>query len=804
MATPHSFESLAFRLTDAPFGSSVTCSLTIENTANTLPKHTSDEEPPFRFTFAVDFDDATLDERKAAEWLNAHLQSCSVVPVNADDTQQLDPKSLDKIKLTVKNMAGLWAKAQAKNQLTMTVPSASSSSTTLNDMGTPQIRHRELRLSEVSFDKGSPRNFSLPLRSSVPGTPSREETDSKRRTLFDDLFIEQLSNVKWKQEHEQEAAATPEPKQNEPLFILPPNPRNPAAPLTPDITPPATPVVQETPIHRVVVTEEKAPVEEEPTSKWYHFWHTHGRLSNMKPTIAVLADESVVVLPSPPTDSEKYLYGQTRRLPLYLFGTFSFLSVSVGMWFFVIASKYYMWLGVFVAFIQAYLSISYFVGFCGKDFDIPGHKKIVEEYAVKDNEPCPSVDVYLPCCKEPIEILENTYKYVAKIDYPNLKVWVLDDGGMDSVKRLATAYGFNYICRDNRPELKKAGNLRYAFTRTEGDFFLIFDADFCPRADILKDMIPRMRHDPNIAIVQTPQFFRPCAEQTWCEQGASATQEFFYRIVQVNRDRFGAAICVGSNALYRREALVDVGGTAEIGHSEDVHTGFYAITRGWTLKYMPLALACGVSPDTPAACFSQQMRWCAGSSYLLTNPDFWASKLTWVQKLCFMSGMLFYSSAAFMILVSNLPGPLLVWLNPQLVLWYNCFFAVPSLIYATIIFRMWSRVNYNFNVNYVFTLQQYAYFMAIKDRILGTTAAWVPSGDNKAHVKPGEKKKKPNNKHRNMRILCFVWVWGTGATMFAGIGYRIYQGFHWFHFLPLIIFDLFQLFQSHKFIFYSK
>ncbi|KAF6757077.1 nucleotide-diphospho-sugar transferase [Ephemerocybe angulata] len=524
----------------------------------------------------------------------------------------------------------------------------------------------------------------------------------------------------------------------------------------------------------------------------------------MKPTIAVLADESVVVLPSPPTDSEKYLYGQTRRLPLYLFGTFSFLSVSVGMWFFVIASKYYMWLGVFVAFIQAYLSISYFVGFCGKDFDIPGHKKIVEEYAVKDNEPCPSVDVYLPCCKEPIEILENTYKYVAKIDYPNLKVWVLDDGGMDSVKRLATAYGFNYICRDNRPELKKAGNLRYAFTRTEGDFFLIFDADFCPRADILKDMIPRMRHDPNIAIVQTPQFFRPCAEQTWCEQGASATQEFFYRIVQVNRDRFGAAICVGSNALYRREALVDVGGTAEIGHSEDVHTGFYAITRGWTLKYMPLALACGVSPDTPAACFSQQMRWCAGSSYLLTNPDFWASKLTWVQKLCFMSGMLFYSSAAFMILVSNLPGPLLVWLNPQLVLWYNCFFAVPSLIYATIIFRMWSRVNYNFNVNYVFTLQQYAYFMAIKDRILGTTAAWVPSGDNKAHVKPGEKKKKPNNKHRNMRILCFVWVWGTGATMFAGIGFRIYQGFHWFHFLPLIIFDLFQLFQSHKFIFYSK
>ncbi|TEB37616.1 nucleotide-diphospho-sugar transferase [Coprinellus micaceus] len=527
----------------------------------------------------------------------------------------------------------------------------------------------------------------------------------------------------------------------------------------------------------------------------------------MKPTIAVLADKSIVVLPSPPTDKEKYLYAVTWRLPLYIFGTFSFLAVSVGMWFFVIAVLT-AWprLGAFVVIIEAYLLISYFIGFCGRDFDLEGHKKIVEEHAIKDDEECPSVDVYLPCCKEPIEILENTYRYVSKIDYPNLKVWVLDDGDMESVRRLAAAYGFNYICRPNRGHLKKAGNLRHAFTQTNGDFFLIFDADFCPRADILKEMIPRVRHEPKIAIVQTPQFFRPCEEQTWSEQGASATQEFFYRIVQVNRDRFNAAICVGSNALYRRQALVDVGGTAEIGHSEDVHTGFYAVNRGWTLRYMPLALACGISPDTPAALFSQQMRWCAGSSYLLTNPEFWKSSLTWIQKICYMSGMMFYSSAAFMIIVSNLPGPLLVWLNPHLVLWYNCFFAVPSLIYATIIFRLWSRVNYNFNVNYVFTLQQYAYTMAIKDRIFGTTAGWVPSGDNTAHVTaaPEQRKKKPHTKYRNMRIVCFIWVWGTGATMFAGVAYRIWEGWYWWHFLPIMLFDAFQLFQSHKFIFYGQ
>lgn len=70
---------------------------------------------------------------------------------------------------------------------------------------------------------------------------------------------------------------------------------------------------------------------------------------------------------------------------------------------------------------------------------------------------------------------------------------------------------------------------------------------------------------------------------------------------------FASAICVGSNALYRREALEAVGGTAEIAYSEDVHTGFYAMTRGWRVKYVPLALACGISPDNAKALFSQQV-----------------------------------------------------------------------------------------------------------------------------------------------------------------------------------------------------
>lgn len=73
------------------------------------------------------------------------------------------------------------------------------------------------------------------------------------------------------------------------------------------------------------------------------------------------------------------------------------------------------------------------------------------------------------------------------------------------------------------------------------------------------------------------------------------------------KTRIPIAACVGSNALYRRAALKEIGGAAEIDHSEDLHSGFQMMKRGWRVKYLPLALATGTSPDTAKAYFAQQV-----------------------------------------------------------------------------------------------------------------------------------------------------------------------------------------------------
>ncbi|KAF2400292.1 nucleotide-diphospho-sugar transferase [Trichodelitschia bisporula] len=501
------------------------------------------------------------------------------------------------------------------------------------------------------------------------------------------------------------------------------------------------------------------------------------------------------ILPSAPSDEEKYFYLHTNRIPLYVVGIFAFLSLSAGMWLFVSCSYVFLWFSIVAVFLQIYLFISYLVGVVGRDWDLQSHQDALKAHPVT-LKTAPTVDIYLPCCREPLEILENTYRQVVKLKYPpdRLRVFVMDDGNLASVKALASQYGFSYFVRDNRPRLRKAGNLRWTFARTTGEFFAIFDADFCPRSDFLLELIPEHLADEETAIVQSPQFFRVSTEQTWVEQGAGAVQELFYRVVQVNRNRWGAAICVGSNAVYRRTALEAVGGTAEIGFSEDVHTGFGAVDRGWKVKYIPLCLACGLCPDTPRAFFSQQMRWCMGSTTLLTSPAFWKSGLTAMQKVCYACGFLYYSAVALSIFMSSIPGIFLLWLRPDLFYFYNLSFAIPSIVYGAILLPLWARSRYGCNVQHIMVIQSFAYLHALVDKITGSGLQWIPSGDAKAPR---------SNKYRNMRAVAWLWWIAVVGGMASVVTWRVAHSFHWYHTMPLILLNAYNLYLAHPFLLYS-
>ena len=125
---------------------------------------------------------------------------------------------------------------------------------------------------------------------------------------------------------------------------------------------------------------------------------------------------------------------------------------------FIRASAIFAWYAIYVLVTQIYLFASIMISALGNGFDLAGHRRLLIEYPLTEGN-APPVDIYLPVCKEPLEMLQNTWKNVAKLQYIADKktVHVLDDGADADVKSLADQFDFNYICRPNRSELKKAG-----------------------------------------------------------------------------------------------------------------------------------------------------------------------------------------------------------------------------------------------------------------------------------------------------------------------------------------------------------
>eukprot|EP00903_Cladosiphon_okamuranus_P008684 g8320.t2 len=485
-----------------------------------------------------------------------------------------------------------------------------------------------------------------------------------------------------------------------------------------------------------------------------------------------------LVLPCAPSDDEKVIYYKSGRWAVLTTGFISYCTLLAGMFLLTQSSVHFYWYGIPTAFAVMYMCCHYFgVSIWGKDFDPDVHQDILRKGHVYR----PTVDVFLPVCNEPIVLLANTWNHVLALDYPHVAVHVLDDGGSDEVKVLAAKYGFEYIRRDNRPELKKAGNLRYAFARTSGEVITIFDADFCPRPDFLRETLPYLV-DPSIGILQTPQFFRRRKEQTWIEQGAGLSQESFYRLIQVNLDRFNAAICVGSCAVYRRAAVEPFGGVAPIEHSEDMYTGYKMAEIGYKVKYLPLCLAMGICPDEPRSFFMQQYRWCMGSCTLVLHRDFWRSDISSVHKLCFIHGMLAYLASPLILFLGPAPMLLLLWFKADKVLWAYCGFTVPAVVFTLIIIPTWSKQDSilgSMSYHRVSVLQCYAHLFAINDHLMGTVATWVPSGG---------KPSKASSKAYDSSVLVLV-IWNVLSTLLivGGCLWRATE-YPWQHFvIPAVV-----------------
>lgn len=168
-----------------------------------------------------------------------------------------------------------------------------------------------------------------------------------------------------------------------------------------------------------------------------------------------------------------------------------------------------------------------------------------------------TVDVFVTTYDEPVAIVRETATAALAITYPHA-TWILDDGNRDAMRQLAEEIGCGYIVRSDKWVGKarhaKAGNLINALAQTSGEFILQLDADMVPRPHILHRLLGWFQ-DPDLAFVQSPQIFK----NTPKGDPFGTDAPLFYGPIQAGKDGWNSAFFCGSNAVLRREALMQVG-----------------------------------------------------------------------------------------------------------------------------------------------------------------------------------------------------------------------------------------------------
>lgn len=467
-------------------------------------------------------------------------------------------------------------------------------------------------------------------------------------------------------------------------------------------------------------------------------------------------------LPQPPSDEELYWYFGPQRRWVLVSTSLAFVFTAATMFTFALRTPaLWAFLAVLGLNVVA-LALSSVNSLRQRRLTRRSHEVLVHAWRPAD---LPSVDLYLPTCGEPLPVLANAYRAVAAVEWPGaLTVWVLDDADRPEVAALAASYGYAYVVRPDRGHLKKAGNLNHALTLSSAEYIAILDADFAPRPDFLRHLVPYLA-DPAVGIVQSPQCFDTDETMDWIQRAAGSAQEWFFRWIQPSRDASDAAICCGSNAVYRRRAIDLAGGFARLDHSEDLYTGLALHEQGFRTLYVPVLVAKGTSPDELTSFVNQQYRWAMGNLHLLGTPVLRRMRAPWRMRLCFYEGIVGYLTTAVNTFAAPLPPLVMMfWYPDHIRPWHVLPLLAPLWLWHVLLPRI-SRTRWRVEVIRANVLTSVAAAAAFLHTLRGRSADWVPTGARGAKASGGMA--------RRVVAVSLVWLVLSNGAAAAGLALAV-------------------------------
>jgi exo-beta-1,3-glucanase (GH17 family)/cellulose synthase/poly-beta-1,6-N-acetylglucosamine synthase-like glycosyltransferase len=235
------------------------------------------------------------------------------------------------------------------------------------------------------------------------------------------------------------------------------------------------------------------------------------------------------------------------------------------------------------------------------------------------------VSVHVPAYNEPPGMLIETLDALARLNYPNFEVLVIDNNTRDEavwrpVEAHCALLGERFRFFHVAPLAGfKAGALNYALAQTAADaeVIAVIDSDYKVEPNWLLDLMPAFEN-PRIAIVQAPQDYRDENDNAFKAMCYAEFRGFFY-IGMITRNERNAIIQHGTMTLVRRYVLWAVGGWAEWCITEDAELGLRVFEAGYEAVYIARSYGRGLMPDTFIDYKRQRFRWAYGAMQILRH-----------------------------------------------------------------------------------------------------------------------------------------------------------------------------------------
>jgi len=295
-------------------------------------------------------------------------------------------------------------------------------------------------------------------------------------------------------------------------------------------------------------------------------------------------------------------------------------------------------------------------------------RRDMQRVAVND-EQLPMISIHVPAYNEPAAMMKRTLDALARLNYPDFEVVVIDNNTRDPAvwepvkahcEQLGTRFRFFHV---EPLDGFKAGALNYALRHTDprAAVVAVIDSDYVVEPEWLRELAPQFV-DPNVAIVQAPQDYSDGNDSAFKAMCYSEYAGFFH-IGMMTRNERNAIIQHGTMTMVRRKVLDEVGGWSEWCITEDAELGLRIFEQGHEAHYTPQSYGRGVMPDTFIDYKKQRFRWAYGAVQILRHHSrglfsFKGSQLSLGQRYHFVAGWLPWLADGFNLLFN---AAALVW-----------------------------------------------------------------------------------------------------------------------------------------------